>query len=59
MPLFRVVQYNHAEKNGRGVMPDVYVPPASYAVRKGLDLKMEKVKELIKQSAPIAKKTGS
>jgi len=59
MPLFRVVQYNHAEKNGRGVMPDVYVPPASYAVRKGLDLKMEKVKELIKQSAPIAKKSGS
>jgi Peptidase family S41 len=47
IPLFRVVQYNHAPKTGRGVMPDVYVPPAAYAVRKGLDLKMQKVKELI------------
>jgi hypothetical protein len=28
-------------------MPDVFVPPASYAIRQGLDLKMEKVRELI------------
>jgi hypothetical protein len=47
IPLFRVVQYNHGPKTGRGVMPDVYVPPMAYAVRQGLDLKMQKVKELI------------
>jgi len=47
IPLFRVVQYNHPIKTGRGVMPDVYVPPSAYAVRKGLDLKMQKVTELI------------
>jgi C-terminal processing protease CtpA/Prc len=50
IPLFRVVQYNHAPKTGRGVMPDVYVPPAAFAVRQGLDLKMQKVNDLIRLS---------
>lgn len=58
VPLFRVVQYNHAPKTGRGVMPDVYVPPTAYAVRKGIDLKMEKVKELIRLSSTKEKMTG-
>jgi C-terminal processing protease CtpA/Prc len=50
IPLFRVVQYNHGPKTGRGVMPDVYVPPTAYAVRRGIDLKMQKVNELIRLS---------
>lgn len=48
LPLFRLVQYNHAPKTGRGVMPDIYVPPTAFAIRNGIDLKMEKVKELVK-----------
>jgi hypothetical protein len=58
VPLFRVVQYNHAPKTGRGVIPDVYVPPSAHAVRKGLDLKMEKVKDLIMLSTSKAKVSG-
>lgn len=51
MPLFRVVQYNHVPKNGRGVMPDIYVPPTVENVRKGIDGKMKKVLELIEKPA--------
>lgn len=53
IPLFRLVQYRHAPKNGRGVMPDIYVPPTVENVRRGIDGKMEKVKELIKTSSVI------
>jgi len=48
MPLFRLVQYNHPPKDGRGVMPDIYVPPTSKAVLSYTDLKMQKAFELIK-----------
>lgn len=51
LPLFRLVQYRHAPKNGRGVMPDIYVPPTVENVRTGRDGKMEKVMELIKATA--------
>lgn len=46
LPLYRVVINRLAEK-GCGIMPDVLVPPASKAIEEGLDLKMEKVYELI------------
>jgi C-terminal processing protease CtpA/Prc len=58
VPLFRLVQYNHAPKTGRGVMPDMYVPPTAAAVRKGIDLKMAKVKELIRLSATQERSSG-
>ena len=48
LPLFRVV----LDKNrpmGRGVMPDILVPPNSFVIKKGVDNKMEKVKELVKR----------
>lgn len=48
MPLFRLVQYNHPPKTGRGVQPDVLVPPSSYAVVNGIDLKMQKAFEIIR-----------
>jgi len=51
MPLFRLVQYNHVPKDGRGVMPDVYVPPTVENVRKGIDGKMKKVTEIIEASS--------
>jgi hypothetical protein len=49
LPLFRIVQYNHVAKDGRGVPPDIYIPPIADAVKQGLDRKMIIVKEMIKQ----------
>jgi hypothetical protein len=47
LPLFRMVPDKNAHPTGRGVMPDIYVGPTAESVRNGLDLKMEKAKELI------------
>ncbi len=49
LPLFRLVQYNHVVKDGRGVPPDIYIPPIAEAVKEGLDRKMIIVKEMIKE----------
>lgn len=49
LPFFRIVQYNHVLKDGRGVMPDVYIAPTVEAVIKGQDRKMMVVKEMIKE----------
>lgn len=49
LPLFRIVQYNHVPKDGRGVAPDIYIPPIAEAVKEGLDRKMLIVKEMIKE----------
>jgi hypothetical protein len=49
LPLFRIVQYNHVPKDGRGVAPDIYIPPIAEAVRQGLDRKMIIVKEMIRE----------
>lgn len=49
LPLFRIVQYNHVPKDGRGVMPDIYIPPIAVAVKEGLDRKMLFVKGMIKE----------
>ena len=48
LPLFRIVQYNHSPKNGRGVAPDIYIPPTVEGVAKSLDRKMLIIKGLIK-----------
>ena len=40
IPLFRMVQYNPGPKDGRGVMPDIYIPPTADAVRRSIDRKM-------------------
>jgi len=50
LPLFKIVQYNHVPKDGRGVAPDIYIQPTVNAVVKGLDSKMIKVKEMIKEN---------
>jgi Peptidase family S41 len=54
VPMFRLVQYNHIPKNGRGVLPDIYVPPSAYAIRNGIDLKMEKVRQLVREKETIS-----
>lgn len=48
LPLFRIIQYRHVPKNGRGVMPDIYVPPTVDNIKQGVDGKMQKVLELVK-----------
>jgi hypothetical protein len=48
LPLFRVV-LDKDRPMGRGVMPDILVPPNSFAIKQGVDLKMQVVKEKIKE----------
>lgn len=40
LPIFRIVQYHHVPKDGRGVQPDVYIPPIGDAIKNGIDRKM-------------------
>ena len=47
LPLFRLVQYNHTEKNGSGVVPDILVETSYDALMKGYDKKMKVARELI------------
>ena len=53
LPLFRLVQYNHAPKDGRGIPPDIYLGTNYDALLKGIDYKMKFVMDMIK-----AKKAG-
>ena len=50
LPFFKIVQFNHTIKNGRGVAPDLFIPPTVDGVRNAIDRKMEIVKGLIKTS---------
>ncbi len=50
MPLFRVVQHNPGPKDGRGVTPDIYIPPTSTAVRNLQDRKLQVTLDMIKKS---------
>jgi hypothetical protein len=56
LPLYRLVLSGSRIKNGRGIFPDVEVKPSSYYIRKGIDGKLEKVRELIinKKSTGVA-----
>ena len=47
IPLFRLVQFNHVEKNGRGIEPDYYIGTSYDALIRGADRKMEVVQKLI------------
>lgn len=48
LPLFRLVQYNHAPKDGRGIPPDIYIGTNYDALLKGYDYKMKFVMDMIK-----------
>ncbi len=48
LPVFRLVMPKHGEHDGKGIIPQHYVPPTLEALRTGVDNKIEKVKELIK-----------
>jgi hypothetical protein len=49
LPFFKLVQYKHVAVKGTGVAPDVYVGPDWQDILGGIDTKVEKVKELIRQ----------
>lgn len=51
LPLFRIIQYQHVPKDGRGVIPDIYVPPTVENVKQGIDGKMQKVLEIVKSQS--------
>jgi hypothetical protein len=48
LPLFRLVQYKHVQKDGSGVQPDIYIPTSYEALVKGYDKKLQVVLEMIK-----------
>jgi len=50
LPLFRMVQYNHVVKDGRGVEPDYFIPPTVDGVQKMIDRKMLLVRRMIRNS---------
>jgi hypothetical protein len=47
LPLYKLVQANHGQAKGTGVLPDVLVPPNYDALLKGYDKKMEVVRKMI------------
>jgi len=47
LPIYRIVNDASRQKNGQGIMPDVFIAPSAAAIKKGIDIKMQKVKELI------------
>lgn len=47
LPRFRMVIDKNRVKDGRGILPDVWALPSSEAIRRGIDYKAMKVKELI------------
>lgn len=48
LPLYRLVMDKTRPKGG-GVIPDVHVEPSSYAIKLGIDNKLEAVKKMIQQ----------
>lgn len=50
--MYRLVMDSTREK-GRGIIPDIFVPPSSLAIKKGIDYKMEYLKQLIKENQVI------
>lgn len=50
LPLFRLVQYNHVPRDGRGVVPDINIGTDYKALMNGVDKKMMVVMQMIKES---------
>ena len=50
IPKFRFVMRKDLVKEGRGVMPDIYVAPTTEDIKNGIDVKVEKAKQLILES---------
>jgi hypothetical protein len=51
LPLFRLIQYQHGLNQGRGVMPDIWLPPDYQALLQKRDKKMDWVIRWIQEHA--------
>ena len=49
LPLYRVVFDKNNPNTGRGIFPDIYIPPSSVDIKMGIDPKLEAVKALIQK----------
>jgi len=47
LPMYRLVIDSTRQKNGRGIMPDVWIKPSSVAIKKGVDIKLQKIRQMI------------
>jgi C-terminal processing protease CtpA/Prc len=50
LPMYRLVMDTTRPK-GHGIIPDIEIPPSSVAIKNGVDLKMQRIRELILQKA--------
>lgn len=50
LPFFKLVQYQHIPVKGTGVIPDIFVGPNWRDILKGVDTKIEKIKEIIREN---------
>jgi C-terminal processing protease CtpA/Prc len=48
LPMYRLVM-DKTRPKGHGIVPDIQIDPSSDAIKKGVDPKMEKIREMIKQ----------
>jgi len=48
LPMYRLVMDANRPK-GHGIIPDVEIEPSSQAIKKGIDLKMARIREMIQQ----------
>jgi len=53
LPMFRLVMDHQKPKNGRGITPDISIPPNSTAIKKGIDPKLQTIQQLIKEKRKI------
>ena len=49
LPLFRLVMNKDSVKTGRGIIPDINLPPSSASLRAGYDPKIEYIKSVLKK----------
>ncbi|MCW3086915.1 MAG: peptidase family [Sediminibacterium sp.] len=53
LPMYRLVM-DASRPKGHGIIPDLEVPPSSQAIKKGVDMKLQKIRELIGQKNATA-----
>ena len=49
LPLFKIIQFNHVQTKGSGVIPDILILPTVESIRLNIDKKMDYVKNLLKR----------
>lgn len=50
IPKFRFVMRRELVEEGRGVMPDIHISPTAQDIRRGVDVKLEAVRQMILQA---------